>query len=81
MLGILTKKEIMKGIYDKYIVIKTDGTTDPEADYFALRIDKDPHARKAAIAYAESIQEENPNLAFDIRMRVSKYEGGLINGT
>jgi len=70
----------MKGIYNKYVVEKTDGTTDPEADYFVLRIDKDVHARRAAIAYADSIKEENPNLAFDIRQRVAKYEGGLING-
>jgi hypothetical protein len=70
----------MNGIYDKYHVEKKDGTTDPNADYFVLRIDSDSHARKAAIAYAESIKEENPNLAFDIRARVSKYEGGLING-
>ena len=70
----------MLGIYDKYHVEKTDGTTDPEADYFVLRLDSDPHARKAAIAYADSIKDENPSLAYDIRERVSKYEGGLING-
>jgi hypothetical protein len=70
----------MEGIYDKYTVIKNDGTGDPGADYFVLRLDTDKHARKAAIAYAESIQDENPNLAFDIRRRVAKYEGGLLNG-
>jgi|31_taG_2_1085359.scaffolds.fasta_scaffold06670_5 hypothetical protein len=67
-----------RGLYDKYEVIKLDGDIDPQADYFVLRMDTDPHARKAAIAYAESIQDENPNLAFDIRKRVAKYEGGLI---
>ena len=67
-----------RGLYDKYEVIKLDSDIDPQADYFVLRMDTDPHARKAAIAYAESIQDENPNLAFDIRKRVAKYEGGLI---
>jgi len=67
-----------RGLYYKYEVIKIDGDVDLNADYFVLRMDTDPHARKAAIAYAESIQDENPNLAFDIRKRVAKYEGGLI---
>lgn len=69
-----------RGIYNKYTVTKNDGVEDPTADYFVLRIDSDPHARKSAIAYADSVQEDNPNLAFDIRQRVAKYEGGLING-
>jgi len=69
-----------RGIYNKYTVHKNDGTEDPRADYFVLRIDSDIHARKAAIAYADSVREDNPNLAFDIRQRVAKYEGGLLNG-
>lgn len=63
-----------RGLYEKYEVTKVDGNTDPEADYFVLRIDKDPHARKAAIFYAESIQDENPNLSFDIMRRIAKYD-------
>jgi len=40
--------------YGKYIVTKADGTpTDPEADYFVLRLDTDPLARKAARQYAK----------------------------
>lgn len=70
----------MQGLYPKYTVIKNNGEQDPEADYFVLRLDKDPHARAAAKAYADSIKEENPNLAFDIREQVAKHEGGLING-
>lgn len=61
------------GIYDKYEVQKKDGTTDPEADYFVLRLDSDIHARAAALAYAESVKDQNINLAFDIIARVRKY--------
>ena len=68
------------GIYNKYTVYKNTGVEDPAAEYFVLRIDSDIHARRAAIAYADSVKEDNPNLAFDIRKRVAKYEGGLFNG-
>lgn len=61
------------GMYDKYRVEKKDGTTDPDADYFVLRLDSDIHARVAALAYAESIKEKNINLSFDIIARVRKY--------
>lgn len=70
-----------RGLYNKYTVVKKDGSTDLSADYFVLRIDSDKHARVAALAYAESIKKENPHLSFDIMQRVSKYEGGMINGT
>jgi hypothetical protein len=72
------------GLYIKYkiekvIGIKKDGELvtcpiDPEADYFVLRLDKDAHARKAALAYAESIMDENPTLYEDITERCSEYE-------
>ena len=70
----------MEGLYEKYTVTKNGGNQDPEADYFVLRLDKDPHARAAAKAYADSIKDENPNLAFDIRQQVAKHEGGLLHG-
>lgn len=65
----------MIGLYEKYEVNKLNGPTDPDADYFVLRLDKDKHARAAARAYAESIKDENPNLAFDIQSRLLKYRG------
>ena len=37
----------------RYTVTKTEGETDPEAQYFVLRIDKDPAARIALQAYAD----------------------------
>lgn len=70
-----------KGLYDKYTVVKNDGTTtDVDADYFVLRLDTDPHARVAALAYANSVKDSNPNLAFDLFQRVSKIDKGQIHG-
>lgn len=49
-----------EGLYGKYIVTKTSGEPiEPQAQYFVLRIDTDIHARKALVAYARSIREEN----------------------
>jgi hypothetical protein len=45
-----------KMLYQKYHVEKADGTPcDPNAQYFVLRIDKDPHARVAVQAYADDL--------------------------
>ncbi len=53
-----------KGLYSKYKVEKADGSPiDDEAEYFVLRVDKDPHARVAVRAYARSIKKGNPKLA------------------
>ena len=42
-----------QGLFNKYTVTKNDGTpTDPNAQYFVLRIDTDPAARVALIQYA-----------------------------
>ena len=45
---------------------------DPKAVYFVLRLDKDPHARDAAIAYADSVCAENEELADDIYAHVKQ---------
>jgi len=64
----------MKGWFLKYIIRKADGTPiDPNADYFVLRLDKDEHARKAALAYADSVETENPVFAADIRAKIGGY--------
>ena len=55
------------GLYKKYIIGKTNGNPiDPEAEYFVLRFDKDPHARTALIAYAESVKSDNEQFHYDI---------------
>lgn len=45
---------------------------DPEAIYFVLRLDTDPHARHAALAYANSVEAENKEFARDIREKVEE---------
>ncbi len=63
---------IVQGLYDKYDIVKKNGQTDPEAVYFVLRLDTDPHARIAALAYAQSAKPTNLNLAMDIVLKVNE---------
>jgi hypothetical protein len=49
---------------NRYTVSKTSGEPiDPEAQYFVLRVDKDPHALLALSAYALSLESAGENLA------------------
>ena len=67
------------GCEKKYIISKTSGKpTDPNADYFVLRLDKDPHAIKALVAYANSVQEDNVELAADLWKKINEYGGEEI---
>lgn len=60
----------------KYVIQKVDGSTvDPNADYFVLRLDKDPHARLALLNYARSVRKDNEELYWDIINRLQ----GLYN--
>jgi hypothetical protein len=68
-----SKLNNMNGLYEKYTVLKKNGITESDADYFVLRLDNDPHARVAALAYAESVKSENRSLAFDLHNKVNKY--------
>ncbi len=43
---------------------------DKDAVYFVLRLDEDPHARTAALAYADSVESDNAQFAQDIRAKV-----------
>jgi hypothetical protein len=56
---------------DKYIILKNKKggpvPVDKNAEYFVLRIDADPHARKALHAYADSVESDNQKLAKEIR--------------
>ena len=71
--------EVRRGLYNKYIVLKTSGESiDPKAVYFPLRLDKDPHARTAAMAYAVSVNYRNPTLSDELRDLVDRIEGDLI---
>lgn len=56
------------GIYGKYLIAKADGTpVYPDAQYFVLRLDTDIHARRAIMAYAESVEIENGTLSSELR--------------
>lgn len=56
------------GFRHKYHITKADGTPcDPAAVYFVLRIDEDPHARRALSRYADSVEKVNPQFAQEIR--------------
>ena len=66
------------GIKNKYEIRKIDGTqVDPEAWYFVLRVDKDPHAQIAAIAYAYSVEEDNPLLSKELLEKVKSFRPEL----
>lgn len=63
------------GLYDKYDIKKKDGTpVDDDAVYFVLRLDTDPHARRAAEIYAAHCREDNPELAQDLLDLVLLHE-------
>ena len=66
------------GFHQKYIISKTNGNPiDPEAQYFLLRFDKDPHALKALYAYAKSVKEDNKELHDDLLQKVDENIGLL----
>lgn len=57
-------------LYNKYIVRKVYGETNPKAEYFVMRIDTDPVARKCVKLYADLSEEAFPDLANDIRTKL-----------
>jgi hypothetical protein len=78
-----------RGLYDKFCVIRTDGTSGPGKKhdgcrYFVLDMDHDPHARAAVKAYADSCRAEYPLLAADLDARAENLPFGSrvpTNGT
>lgn len=66
------------GLKDKYEIRKTNGKPiDPETWYFLLNCYKDIHAQKAALAYADSVKEDNPVLADELRNKIRSYNPNL----
>lgn len=64
------------GYLKKYIISKRNGKPiDPNADYFVLRLDKDPHAITALIAYAESVRADNEEFSKDIENKLINEYG------
>ncbi|RJQ51448.1 MAG: hypothetical protein C4521_12355 [Actinobacteria bacterium] len=57
----------------KYRIQHADGhPIHPDAQYFVLRLDSDPHARVAAMAYAASVRHDNPQLAGELETWVAR---------
>lgn len=63
------------GVKMKYLMFRADGTAlSPEACYFTLRLDQDPHARVAALSYASSVRSENDDLADELEACVKELQ-------
>lgn len=61
-----------KGLYGKFWVRRRDGRDEPGGDkeaaaYFVLDFVHDPHALPALLAYADSVEADEPALAADLR--------------
>lgn len=54
-------------LFDKYEVKRRDTGEPVEGPLFVLAYGRDPHARVALAAYAESVAEELPQLSADLR--------------
>lgn len=68
-----------RGIYEKFIVTRTDGQGDPGekhdgCEYFVLDITHDRHALPALRAYAISCQDEYKQLSYDLMRIVHREE-------
>ena len=64
------------GYEKKYIISKANGNpTDPNADYFVLRLVKDPHAQKALISYMKSVRVDNEQLANNLEQKLINEYG------
>lgn len=68
-----------RGIYHKFNVTRTDGSSAPGGKhdgcrYFVLDLSHDPHAIPALRAYAESCAKDYPALAADARHLADEAE-------
>jgi len=67
-----------EGLYGKYRISKADGSpVDPEADYFVLRLDTDPVARRAAREY--SYMTVDRKLALELQERITRYNPKMMD--
>lgn len=74
-----------RGLFRRYEVTKLSGKTDPNAEYFALRVDNKGKDVKHLVAcriglhaYADAIEAHLPLLAKDIRERYPLYSQAQI---
>lgn len=66
-----------KGLYRKYDVIRTDGTSNAGCkheycEYYVLDLDHDRYASYALYAYANACEVEYPQLARDLRAKADR---------
>lgn len=67
-----------RGIYQKYKVTRTDGSSQPRGKhegcaYFVLDLDHDDYALPALAAYADACEVKFPSLAADLREVIRSY--------
>lgn len=68
-------KQSERGLYEKFIVNRTDGTDQPGGkhdgcEYFVLDLTHDKHAAAAIKAYIYSCRDEYPLLAEDLLQKL-----------
>ena len=68
----------MSTLFGKYEIKKVHGETDPNAQYFVLRIDTDPAARAALLVYADQIKDVDPEFAKELQAWVFVYTGSNL---
>ena len=64
-----------EGCYEKFAVAYANGSPVPPGKNFTLNFATDPHAQVAILAYAESVEKENPVLAADLRRELAEVLG------
>jgi len=74
----MSERDRNAGLYKKYIVERTDGSTEPGGKHekcftFVLDIHHDVHARRALHAYMRSCEEDFPALARDLATVLNEH--------
>lgn len=67
-----------RGLYDKFIVTRTDGKSSSGqkhygCQYVVLDMSHDPFAIPAVMAYAEACEREYPLLAKDLKAKLAEW--------
>lgn len=78
------KDELQRGLYRKFNVSRTDGSTEPggkheDCRFFVLDIDHDPFAIPALRAYAEACGDKYPELANDLLEITDPFNEPTVN--
>ncbi len=79
------KDDTDRGIYQKYVVERTDGSSGPGerhegCEYFVLDLNHDPYAVSALRAYLFACRRSHPLLAEDLQAKIDEIVLGLDRG-